>query len=143
MKPLVCILCFSALFACIRARYVEGDPLRWDQVVAIRPGETTRSEVLRRLGAPDSLAAPSVLEDYLESRGIEPEDTPRMPFEDVFTYQYTRGRVRGFFALFYNRVEMTIESDLLVIFFEDDIVTHVGYRRGGTEPPPEGEEDAL
>ena len=130
------------LCACVVGRYTEGDEVRWAQLAAIRPGETTKTEVLQRLGAPDSLATPTMIEDFLENQGLEPEVTPELALEDVFTYQFTRGELRGMFTLFYNRVNMTIKSDLIVIIFEDDLVTHVGYRRSTDDASTEGEEDA-
>jgi hypothetical protein len=123
----------AALSGCVRAQYAEGDPLKWERLATIRPGETTRAQVLEQLGAPNSLSSPSMLEDYLEGHGIEPEAAPRMPLDDVFTYQFTRGQLRGFVAIFYNRLDLRIQSDLVVIFFdENDRVSHIGYRRGPT-----------
>lgn len=120
-------LCASA---CLSIDTLEGSELPWKAVERIEPGTTTRAEVLRWLGAPQNFANPSELGELLASQGIESETYSRYPFADVFVYQLTRGRLRGFFALFYNRFELHVDQDLVfVLFDETDRVLHLGIRR--------------
>jgi hypothetical protein len=123
-------LLFAALAAgCVSADVIEGSEIRWETVERIRVGETTRSEVLDWLGAPQNFANPSVLAEFLEEGGLESEYASRYPFSDVFVYQLTRGELRGFAVLFYNRFELRIDSDLVVILFDQsDRVRHFGVR---------------
>jgi hypothetical protein len=115
---------------CISADVVEGTDIAWESVERIRVGETTRSEVLSWLGAPQNFANPAAFAEFVESGGLEAETGARYPFADVFVYQLSRGRLRGFAALFYNRFELHIDSDLVVILFdESDRVRHFGIRR--------------
>jgi hypothetical protein len=115
---------------CVNARMYEGSEIPWQSVEQIRPGQTTRSQVLDWLGAPQNFSNPSALVEFLEGEGIESETYSRYPFADVFVYQLTRGRLRGFVALLYNRFELYVDSDLVVILFgHDDLVRHIGIRR--------------
>lgn len=115
---------------CVSADVIEGSEIRWETVEQIRVGETTRSEVLGWLGAPQNFANPTMLAEFLESGGLESEFASRYPFSDVFVYQLTRSHLRGFAALLYNRFELHIDSDLVVILFdESDRVSHFGIRR--------------
>jgi hypothetical protein len=115
---------------CVSADTYEGSEIPWDAVERIRAGETSRSEVLTWLGAPHNFVNPTVLAAFLEGEGIESESYARYPFADVFVYQLTRGRLRGIAALVYNRFELHVDSDLVVILFDEtDRVRHLGIRR--------------
>ena len=115
---------------CVSARMYEGSEIPWQLVEGIRPGQTTRSQVLDWLGAPQNFSNPSALVELLEGQEMESESRARYPLADVFVYQLTRGRLRGFVALLYNRFELRVDSDLVVIMFgPDDLVRHIGIRR--------------
>jgi hypothetical protein len=116
--------------ACVSVDTLEGSELPWTSVERIQPGTTTRSQVLDWLGAPQNFANPTELGEFLAGQGIESETYSRYPFADVFVYQLTRGHLRGFFALFYNRFELKVDQDLVFILFDDsDRVMHLGIRR--------------
>jgi len=122
------VLCCAT--ACVSVDMLEGSNLPWSSVERIRPGITTRSEVLDWLGAPQNFANPTELGEFLAGQGIETESYSRYPFADVFVYQLTRGRLRGFFALFYNRFKLEIDQDLVFVMFDDaERVLHLGIRR--------------
>ena len=123
-------LLVAALAAgCVTAEITEGSDISWDSVGRIRVGETTRDEVLGWLGAPQNFANPTALGEFLESGGLSSEATLRYPFSDVFVYQLSHGHVRGFAALLYNRFDLHIDSDLVVILFDQtDRVSHFGIR---------------
>jgi hypothetical protein len=135
MRHLVTATLIAALASgCISADVIEGSEIPWQTVERIRVGETTRSEVLDWLGAPQNLANPTVLAEFMEEGGLESEFASRYPFSDVFVYQIARGELRGFAALFYNRFELRIDSDLVVILFDDnDRVSHFGVRHAPRE----------
>jgi hypothetical protein len=129
------LLAIALACGCVSADMYEGSEIPWGAVERIHAGQTTRSEVLTWLGAPQNFANPSALVEFLEGEGIESESYSRYPFADVFVYQLTRGRLRGFAAIFYNRFELHVDSDLVVILFDEtDRVLHLGIRRA---PNPE------
>ena len=136
MRGICSLLLTVALGGCVSAVVTEGSEIQWETVERIRVGETTRDEVLSWLGAPQNFSNPTALAEFLESGGLGSEATARYPFSDVFVYQLSRGRLRGFAALFYNRFELRIDSDLVVILFdpEGDRVLHLGIRRAPREP---------
>jgi len=131
MQSLPRLLLILALAdGCVSADLYEGSEIPWSAVERIRAGETSRSEVLTWLGAPHNFANPTALAEFLAGEGIENETYARYPFADVFVYQLTHGRLRGFAALLYNRFEMHVDSDLVVILFDEtDKVRHMGIRR--------------
>jgi hypothetical protein len=130
MKAIACTALLVLAGGCVNARMYEGSEIPWQSVEQIRPGATTRSQVLDWLGAPQNFSNPSALVEFLAGEGIESGSHARYPFTDVFVYQLTRGRLRGFVALLYNRFELHVDSDLVVILFgPDDLVRHIGIRR--------------
>jgi hypothetical protein len=123
-----------ALSGCIQAHYTEGNQIPWERASQIRPGVTTKADVLALFGAPQNFSIGTALVDFLEDQGLEPDATPPYAFADVFAYQMSRGKLRGYTVLVYTRVDLTIDSDLLVIFFgEDEIVSQVGVQRAEVE----------
>ena len=130
--PRICGWLCAAVLAvgCVTADITEGSEIGWETVERIRVGETTRDEVLSWLGAPQNFSNPTALAEFLDSGGLSSEATLRYPFSDVFVYQLSHGHLRGFAALFYNRFDLRIDSDLVVILFDQtDRVTHLGIRR--------------
>jgi hypothetical protein len=124
------LLVVLVLAGCITSGYSEGNPIAWEALSSLQPGLTTKSEVLERFGAPRNFSSPTALVEFLESRGLEPEAYSRYPFSDVFTYQMSYARLRGFTLILYTRLKVNIVSDLVVIFFDErGIVSHVGVRR--------------
>lgn len=137
MSLLRALLAVPALIlaGCITGNYREGSEIPWERVAQIIPGETTKSEILDQFGAPQNFSAPTAMPEFFESRGLEASSYSRYPFTDVFTYQLSRGKLRGFIAIFYNRFRIDIVSDLVVIFFDEQgVVANVGVRRA---PPRE------
>jgi hypothetical protein len=130
VRPLWILAVAWLASGCVRARFLEGSEIPWAAVERIHTGQTTRTEVLNWLGAPQNFANPTALAAFLESQGIESESYSRYPFADVFVYQFTRGRLKGLIALLYNRFEMHVDSDLVVVLFDEaDRVRHLGIRR--------------
>lgn len=88
------------LAGCITGHYSEGSAIAWEAVDSLRPGVTTKSEVLERFGAPHNFSSPIALAEFFESQGLEAEAYSRYPFTDVFAYQLNRGKLRGFTVIF-------------------------------------------
>ena len=116
---------------CVQGRLVDGNDVPAEHVAQIRPGETTKDEVLDWFGAPESATDPGELRRLLEESEVLPEDVLEMPLADVLVFELTRVKVEGLFLLVYNRFDVHAASDRLVVFFDDeDRVVHYGFRRG-------------
>ena len=96
----------------------------------IEPGQTTRQEVLALLGPP---------EEFLRSEvgSALDDDTVRVSGAiqlgnralDAFTWQHDRLESRGRWWLLYMWLDTTVESDILMIVFDErDLVSEVGFR---------------
>lgn len=99
-------------------------------VARILPGETTKGQVLELFGPPEEFLRSEVL-------GSLGDDAARVSgavalgnrAQDAFTYQLDRLSARASLWLFYNHVRGQIETDLLVIFFdEEDLVRELSFR---------------
>ncbi len=116
---------------CVTARLTEGNEVPEDRVARIRPGETTRQEVLEWFGAPEGFTDAGELRRLLEESEVLPEEVLELPFADVLVFELTRATLRGLVLIVYNRFDVRAASDRLVVFFdEEDRVQHYGYRRG-------------
>jgi hypothetical protein len=130
MRRSILFLTLAVLSGCIRGNYLEGSAVPWERVQRIQPGVTTKAEVLAWLGAPLNFSIPTALDEFLEDQGLEGGGAPPYPFADVFAYQLSRGKLRGFTVILYTRINLELDSDLLVIFFgEDWKVIYMGVRR--------------
>lgn len=116
---------------CVMVNVVGGNEVPEERVAQIRPGETTRSEVLDWFGSPAAFTDPSGLRILLEGAEVQPEDVLTFPYSDVLVFQLTRAKGRGLLLVLFNYVELRGASDRLVVFFDDqDRVMYYGYRRG-------------
>ncbi|GAB3313465.1 hypothetical protein [Haliea atlantica] len=102
----------SALAGCAQYENRRGVEVAWDAaaVADFRRGETTRQEVMSRLGPPSQLIA---LED-----------------ETVLYYLLEQSRGDGLVLILYNRMQIDTRYDRAVFFFDDndrlvDFATHV------------------
>lgn len=133
IRPPTLLLILMATFGsgCVNARLVDGNSVAEDRLPQIRPGETTKREVLDWFGAPESFTDPSAVRRLLEDSDVLPEDVLQLPFADVLVFELTRMRVRGLFLILYNFVDVRSASDRLIVFFyESDRVLYYGWRRG-------------
>jgi hypothetical protein len=105
-------------------------------VSKIVPGETTKGQVLELLGPPEEF----VRSEVLRSLG---DETARVAgavslgnrAQDAFTYQRDTLKARGSLLVLGNLVRAQIETDLLVVFFDDqDRVREVSFRKVGRKP---------
>ncbi len=99
------------------------------------PGETTRAQVLEVLGPPEEY----LRHEFLDSLG---DDATRVSgavrignrAQDVFTWQHDRFDARGRWWLLYLWIDTNVESDILMITFDErDMVREVAFRRATHE----------
>jgi hypothetical protein len=134
MGPRVALLLALAWIACagcIQARLVDGNEVPDERVAQIRPGETTKDQILDWFGAPEAATDPGELRRLLEESEVLPEDVLEMPLADVLVFELTEVKLEGLVLLLFNRFDVRAASDRLVVFFDDQSrVVHYGFRRG-------------
>jgi hypothetical protein len=127
LLTLVCLACLAA--GCFSIRVVSGNQVPVERISQLRPGETTKAQVLEWFGAPEDYTDPSGLRRVLDDGVVLPEDVLALPYADVLVFETTRGRVKGVFTIFFNWFDVKVASDRLVVFFDDDDrVLYYGYR---------------
>jgi len=130
------ILSLSFLLAsCVIGRYYEGAKIPEEKLKEIRPGVTTRGEIVSWFGPPQNYISPTVFNEILRQMDlVGDEPLTNYPFANILSYQYNRGNVRGIIAILFYFVEWTVKSDRLVIFFdEDEKVKYYGFNKGTDE----------
>jgi len=107
-----------------------GPVLDPDVVATLVPGQTTKAEVLERLGPPQEYVRPEILTSLTdETTRIDGAIALGNRSHDAFTWQYDDLEGWGTFLVFYNRIQVDAESELLVVFFDDDdVVREVSLR---------------
>lgn len=108
-----------------------GSRLDPGKVERILPGETTKAEVLALLGPPLEYVRSEVLESLGDDRSrVAGGVALGNRAQHVFTYQYDHFSGSGNLFLLYNRLRAHMESDLLVVFFDQgDRVREISLRR--------------
>jgi hypothetical protein len=116
-------------------RYYEGAKIPEEKLKEIRPGVTTRGEIVTWFGPPQNYISPTVFNEILRQMDlVGDEPLTNYPFANILSYQYNRGSVRGIIAILFYFVEWTVKSDRLVIFFdEDEKVKYYGFDKGTDE----------
>lgn len=132
-RPARLALFVSLLFlsgSCVIGHYREGNPVPFEAIERIRPGTTTKQEILAWFGPPQNYTSASLLEQLVVSDEIPPGTVPPYRFSDVLAYQIHYGEMRGLFLLLFNTANIEVRSDHLVIFFDkEDVVRYYGVRR--------------
>jgi hypothetical protein len=124
---LVCVAWLGA--GCFSIEVVAGNQVPAERIPQIQPGQTTKAEVLDWFGAPEDYTDPSGLRRVLDDGVVLPEDVLSLPYADVLVFETTRGRVKGVLTILFNWFDVTVASDRLVVFFDDqDRVLYYGYR---------------
>ena len=130
LTALCTLLLFSAA-ACVSVNYTEGSKLAHDKVKDIMPGVTSRSEVLSWFGAPETFTNPSLISNVAEDLELTPTEVLQLPFADAMVFRFTAGRIDATFLGVWNRLNLRVTADTLVVFFdEQDRVSSYGYRKG-------------
>ena len=131
LRSILVLLLWLCAGGCVIGRYEEGSPVAAERVAEIVPGVTTKTDILAWFGAPQGMADAQLLESFLVDRELMPGPVVDLPFADVLVYRLTQGKVRGMILVLYNRFDIDIASDTLVVFFDgQDRVSHFGYRKG-------------
>jgi hypothetical protein len=123
----VTLLCLAgALAGCVSiGRQYDGTPLRLEKLEQVRPGTTTRQEVLALFGAPSLVQRREVesLISGLAGRYQGDDLTLRLDpalFNDVYIYEYRRVNRLGVLTGLFNYVKSDEKSDRVVFFFDRD-----------------------
>jgi hypothetical protein len=123
------------LGGCILGNVKEGPNISQEIISRIKPGETTKQEIIEWFGPPQNYISPSVFNQVLREFDISKEPPLYYSFANILSYQHTRGDVRGFFFILFNYVEADIRTDHLVVFVDDnDRVKYYGFKKGISEP---------
>ncbi|MCX8117039.1 MAG: hypothetical protein N3G78_03765 [Desulfobacterota bacterium] len=122
------------LSGCVVGRYYEGSQISSEKVREIRPGITTKEEIIRWFGPPQNYISPTLFNQILRELDVTREPLTHYPFANVLSYQYNRGNIRAMILVLFNFVEAKVKTDHLVIFLdENDRVQYYGFHRGTDE----------
>jgi hypothetical protein len=126
------ILSLAFLLAgCVIARYYEGPKIPEEKLKEIKPGVTTKAEILNWFGPPQNYISPTIFNEILREMDLTREPLTNYPFANILSYQYNRGNARAIVLVLFNYVDANVKSDHLVIFFdEDEKVKYYGFRKG-------------
>jgi len=134
-SKIIGILCFSFLLtSCVIGRYYEGPKISEEKVKEIKPGLTTKAEIISWFGPPQNYISPTVFNEILREMDVTREPLTNYPFANVLSYQYNRGNIRAIVLVLFNFVDATVKSDHLVIFLdENEKVKYYGFHKGTDE----------
>jgi hypothetical protein len=129
----VLFLCF--FFAgCVIGRYYEGPKISPEKVKEIKPGVTTKEDVLNWFGPPQNYISPTIFNQILRELDMTREPVNTYFFANILSYQYNQGNIRGLVLILFNFLEGKVKSDHLVIFLDDhDRVKYYGFYKGTEE----------
>jgi hypothetical protein len=133
-KTTVVLCLFFLLSGCIIGRYYEGPEISEEKVKEIKPGETTKEDIINWFGPPQNYISPTVFNEILREIDVTREPLTNYPFANILSYQYNRGNIRAIILIVYNFIETKVKSDHLVIFLDDDEkVKYYGFLKGTDE----------
>jgi hypothetical protein len=128
----ILLLLFST--GCVVGRYYEGSNIIAEKVKDIKPGITTKEEIIEWFGPPQNYMSPTVFNKILRDLEVTGEPLTTYPFAYILSYQYDQGNIRALILVLFNYAEAKVKSDHLVIFLdENERVKYYGYRRGTEE----------
>ena len=93
------------LGGCLLGNVKEGPNISEEMISRIKPGETTKQEIIEWFGPPQNYISPSVFNQVLREFDISKEPPLYYSFANILSYQHTRGDVRGLFFILFNYVE--------------------------------------
>ena len=119
----------SCVLGCFSIHVTAGNQVPAERVGQIRPGETSKAQILDWFGAPEDYTDPSGLRRMFADGVAVPEDVLQLPYADVLVFELTRGEVKGVLLILFNYFDVQVANDRLVVFFDDrDRVLYYGYR---------------
>ena len=129
------ILClFFLLTSCVVGRYYEGPRISEEKIREIKPGVTTKAEIVNWFGPPQNYMSPTVFNEILRELDVTREPLTNYPFANILSYQYNRGNIRALILVLFNFVDAKVKSDHLVIFLDDnEKVKYYGFHKGTDE----------
>ncbi len=128
---LVFLLFFSG---CVVGRYYEGPQIPPEKIREIKPGITTKQEIISWFGPPQNYISPTLFNEILREIDVTREPLTHYPFANILSYQYNRGNIKAIVLVLFNFVEAKVKSDHLVIFLdENDRVKYYGFHKGTDE----------
>ena len=133
--PIIVILSLILLVSgCVVGRDYEGPQISPEKIREIKPGITTREEIISWFGPPQNYISPTVFNEILREMDVTREPLTNYPFANILSYQYNRGNIRAIVLVLFNFVEAKVKSDHLVIFLdENDRVKYYGFHKGTDE----------
>jgi hypothetical protein len=132
----IILLLFLSLFltSCIIGRYYEGPKISEEKIKEIKPGITTKEEIISWFGPPQNYLSPTIFNQVLRELDVTREPINYYPFANILSYQFNQGNVRAVVLILFNYVEGKVKSDHLVIFIdENDRVKYYGFYKGTDE----------
>jgi hypothetical protein len=129
------IFCFAFfLTACVVGRYYEGPQIPQEKINEIKPGVTTKEEIVSWFGPPQNYISPTVFNEILREMDVTREPLTNYPFANILSYQYNRGNIRAIILILFNYIDAKVKSDHLVIFLDDnEKVKYYGFHKGTDE----------
>ncbi len=122
------------LAGCIMGRYYEGPKISPEKIKDIKPGITTKEEIVTWFGPPQSYISPTIFNQILRELDLTREPINTYFFANILSYQYNQGNIRGLVLILFNYIEGKVKSDHLVIFLDDnDKVKYYGFYKGTDE----------
>ncbi len=122
------------LTSCIIGRYYEGPKIPEEKIKEIKPGITTKEEIISWFGPPQNYLSPTIFNQVLRELDVTREPINYYPFANILSYQFNQGNVRAVVLILFNYVEGKVKSDHLVIFMdENDRVKYYGFYKGTDE----------
>jgi hypothetical protein len=132
----IILLLFLSIFltSCIIGRYYEGPKISAEKIKDIKPGVTTKEEIISWFGPPQNYISPTVFNQILRELDVTGEPLTVYPFANILSYQYNQSNIRALVLVLFNYVEGKIKSDHLVIFLDDnEKVKYYGFYKGTEE----------
>lgn len=122
------------LTSCIIGRYYEGPEISEEKIREIKPGITTKEEIISWFGPPQNYLSPTIFNQILRELDVTREPINYYPFANILSYQFNQGNVRAVVLIVFNYIEGKVKSDHLVIFIdENDRVKYYGFYKGTEE----------
>jgi len=122
------------LAGCVIGRYYEGPKISEEKIKEIKPGVTTKAEIINWFGPPQNYISPTVFNEILREMDVTREPLTNYPFANILSYQFNRGNIRAIVLVLFNFVDANVKSDHLIIFLdENEKVKYYGFRKGTDE----------
>jgi outer membrane protein assembly factor BamE (lipoprotein component of BamABCDE complex) len=137
LRLVLAIVAVVSLPGCILGRVRDEVPIDPEIVAKIRPGQSTKKDVV------DLLGAPTYVNDRLGFRVLSPrgaaqplagqvtgpivDELVHSPLDHSYTYEYTDTKSQSLYLLIVSFTNQETKRDRVVVFFDPKgVVSHVG-----------------